>query len=94
MAKHLYQAKKLEENGMIARAERLHAEVAWAEAEREDKRAGRNEEIARTALSRVKIESLVAVYDFDVALAELLEAGGESERFESYRTRADLEVSF
>ena len=37
MDKHLYQAKKLEENGMIARAERLHAEVAWAEAKREYK---------------------------------------------------------
>ena len=53
MDKHLYQAKKLEENGMIARGERLHAQVAWAEAEREDKRAGRNEEIARTALSNI-----------------------------------------
>jgi len=49
---------------------------------------------AQLALSRVKIESLVAVYDFDVALAELLEASGESEKFETYRARADLEVSF
>ncbi len=53
MDKHLYQAKKLEENGMIARAERLHAEVAWAEAEREYKRAKRNEKIAQTALSNI-----------------------------------------
>jgi len=53
MDKHLYQAKKLEENGMIARAERLHAQVAWAESEREYKRAGRNEEIARTVLSNI-----------------------------------------
>jgi len=38
---------------MIARAERLHAEVAWAEAEREYKRAKRNEKIAQTALSNI-----------------------------------------
>jgi len=49
---------------------------------------------AQLALSRIEIETLVAVYDFDVALAELLEVSGESEKFEAYRARADLEVSF
>jgi outer membrane protein TolC len=47
---------------------------------------------AQLALSRVKTERLVAVYDFDVALAGLLEASGHSERFDEYRTRSNVEV--
>ena len=47
---------------------------------------------AELALSKVKTERLVAVYEFDVALAELLEASGHSERFEEFRTRSDVEV--
>lgn len=47
---------------------------------------------AQLALSKVKTESLVALYEFDVALAELLEASGHSERFEDYRNRSDVEV--
>ena len=39
---------------------------------------------ARLALSRVEIERLAAAYDFDVALADLLEASGQSERFEAF----------
>ena len=38
---------------MIARVERHHSQLAWAEAEREDKRAARNEEIARNGLSNI-----------------------------------------
>ena len=49
---------------------------------------------AQLALSKVKTERLVAVYEFDVALAELLEASGRSERFEEYRNRSDVEVQF
>jgi len=49
---------------------------------------------ARLALSRVQIGRLAAAYDFDVALAELLEACGMSERFEDFRLHADKEVSF
>jgi outer membrane protein TolC len=37
---------------------------------------------ARLSLSRVELERLAAAYDFDVALADLLEASGESARFE------------
>jgi outer membrane protein TolC len=37
---------------------------------------------ARLSLSRVELERLVAAYEFDVALAELLEANGEAGRFE------------
>jgi outer membrane protein TolC len=47
---------------------------------------------AHLALSKVKTERLVALYEFDVALAELLESSGHSERFEDYRTRSDVEV--
>lgn len=49
---------------------------------------------AQLALSRVKLERLVAVYDFDVALAELLEACGASTQFEEYRSRSGREVLF
>jgi outer membrane protein TolC len=37
---------------------------------------------ARLSLSRVELERLAAAYDFDVALADLLEASGQGERFE------------
>ena len=47
---------------------------------------------AQLSLSGVQMERLVAAFDFDVALAELLEASGQSERFEEYRSRAYMEV--
>ena len=47
---------------------------------------------AQLALSRVQTERLMAVYEYDVALAQLLEASGLSERFEGYRTEKDAEV--
>ena len=53
MDQHLYQVKKLEKAGMVARAERLHAEVARAEADREMKRAVRDEELAQTVLDSI-----------------------------------------
>jgi outer membrane protein TolC len=40
---------------------------------------------ARLSASRVELERLAAAYDFDVALAELLEASGQSFRFETLR---------
>jgi outer membrane protein TolC len=40
---------------------------------------------ARLSASRVELERLSAAYDFDVALAELLEASGQGERFEALR---------
>lgn len=51
MQEHLDQARKLEENGMIAKADRLHAQVASFEAERQLKKALRDVELARTALN-------------------------------------------
>jgi outer membrane protein TolC len=51
LATHLAQARRLEEEGMIARAERLHAEVAHAEAERDLARADHDVEVARAALA-------------------------------------------
>ncbi|WP_169737665.1 TolC family protein [Prolixibacter bellariivorans] len=50
MAKHLDDARKLEANGMIAAAERLHAEVAYADAEREFNKAQRDADLIRTSL--------------------------------------------
>jgi outer membrane protein TolC len=48
---------------------------------------------ARLALAGVKLERLLAAYDFDVALAELLEASGQSPRFETFRASAETEVN-
>jgi len=53
MKRHAYQARRLEEEGLIARTERLHADVALAEADRELKGAERDVEIAQIALQNV-----------------------------------------
>lgn len=49
---------------------------------------------AQLALSKVKIEKLNAVYEFDVALAKLLEVCGQSEQYESYQNNSDGEGLF
>jgi outer membrane protein TolC len=49
---------------------------------------------ANLALSKVKIEKLNAVYEFDVALAQLLEVCGLSEKYEAYQNNDDVEVRF
>ncbi len=51
--RHLRDARRLEEEGLIAKAERLNAEVARAEAERQLERAGADVAIARAALANV-----------------------------------------
>ncbi|MFC3551006.1 TolC family protein [Lysobacter cavernae] len=51
LGRHLDDARKLEREGQIARAERLRAEVAWAEAQRELGDAQRQAEMARSALA-------------------------------------------
>lgn len=51
--RHVRDARRLEEEGLIAKVERLNAEVARAEAERQWKRAGHDVEIARAALANV-----------------------------------------
>jgi len=51
MGLHHDHARKMEETGMIARVERLHAEVALAEANRQYRKAVHDREIAQTALS-------------------------------------------
>ena len=53
IGQHVQHARRLEEEGMIARAERLHAEVALAEAERHLARSERDVELARIALAAV-----------------------------------------
>ena len=50
---HVDRASSLERNGQIARAERLRAEVALAEANRELDQAARDEQLARLALSNI-----------------------------------------
>jgi outer membrane protein TolC len=50
---HLTRVKKLEEAGMAARVETLHAEVARAEAHRELRDAIKDEELAHTALENL-----------------------------------------
>lgn len=50
MHKHLENARKMEANGMISEAERLHAEVAYAQADKEYKKAVKDVELMQTAL--------------------------------------------
>lgn len=47
---------------------------------------------AQLAFSRVQIDRLTAMYDFDVSLARLLETSGRSAFFETYRNRNDVEI--
>jgi len=57
MERHLYQATRLEEEGMIAHADQLHAEVARAEAARELAAARQDLALAQSALgSLLEIE--------------------------------------
>jgi outer membrane protein TolC len=42
---------------------------------------------ARLAMARAQLERLVAAFDFDVALAELLDASGQMDRYEEFRVR-------
>lgn len=51
MKQHLYNATKLEENGLIAPSEKLIAEVAVSEANREFLAAQKNTKLSRTALA-------------------------------------------
>jgi outer membrane protein TolC len=51
--RHVFEAKRLEEEGMIAKAERLHAEVAQARAKRELQAAEQDVAMARSALASI-----------------------------------------
>ncbi len=53
MYRHLQEAVTLEKTGVIARSERLHAEVSVAETERLHMRAIRDVSLARTALENI-----------------------------------------
>lgn len=53
MERHVFEARQLEDSGVISRSERLHAEVARAEAERMLKRAVRDRSLADTALANL-----------------------------------------
>ena len=58
MEQHLQQAVRLEAEGMISRAERLHAEVSQAEAAREYQAAEQDVLLAKAALSALLNEDL------------------------------------
>ncbi|PIV81052.1 hypothetical protein COW53_06410 [bacterium CG17_big_fil_post_rev_8_21_14_2_50_64_8] len=58
MEQHLYQAVRLEAEGMISRAERLHAEVSQAEAARELQAAEQDVLLAKAALRALLHEQL------------------------------------
>lgn len=53
LEQHLHDAVRLEEEGMISHAERLHAEVARSEADRELRKANHDVEIARAGLANI-----------------------------------------
>lgn len=53
MGIHYEHARKMEDNGMIARVERLHAEVALAEAKRQHLKSVHDRELSQTALTRL-----------------------------------------
>jgi outer membrane protein TolC len=53
LEQHVRDARRLEEEGLIAKVERLNAEVARAEADRQLMRAAHDVEIARAALANV-----------------------------------------
>lgn len=80
--------------------EALEASLALAEENLRVRKRGFEEGLATSldvvdaqlTLSGVHVKRLVAAFDFDVALAELLEASGQSEKFEDYRSRAYLEI--
>lgn len=50
---HLFQARRLQEEGFIAHTELLHAQVAQAQADRELKASRRDLDLARTALANI-----------------------------------------
>lgn len=53
LEQHVRNARRLEEEGLVAKVERLNADVARAEAERQLKRAAHDVEIARAGLASV-----------------------------------------
>jgi len=76
MDKHLYNANKLEENGIIAPSETIVAEVAVSEANRELLAAEKNTKLARTALANTLdadqiTDDLTSPFFTDVLLADL-----------------------
>ena len=50
---HLFQARRLQEEGFIARTEMLHAQVALAQADRELKSSRRDTDLSRIALANI-----------------------------------------
>ena len=67
IAAHDYNARQLYEQGMISNANRMRAQVALADAEREEKKAMRDEELAAILLANVlsvEVSSFTLTTDF------------------------------
>jgi outer membrane protein TolC len=79
------------DSSLAAAAEALRAqEVSYREGE------ATNTEVidARNTLGQAKVQQAAAAYEYDVALAELLLASGESRRFTGYLQSADHRLPF
>ncbi len=90
MEKHLYDAEKLSEEGQIAQVEKLHAEVAKADAERELKKARRQSQIVERSLQNTvamePTDSIVPVNQLFV----LKEIGDEDQFVELAKANSPL----
>ncbi|TDO03943.1 TolC family protein [Sunxiuqinia elliptica] len=90
MEKHLYDAEKLTEEGQIAQVEKLHAEVAKADAERELQKARRQSQIVERSLQNTlamePTESIVPANRLFI----LSEVGEESQFVELAKTNSPL----
>jgi outer membrane protein TolC len=70
MQTHLNQATKMQENGMISNAEKLHAEVAYSEAEREYKKALRDKDTVLSALKNTLSSNAVIIPVSELFMSE------------------------
>ena len=70
--KHLEDAKKLEAEGIIPKSERLHAEVAYRQAERDYNTATRDAEIVEEGLKALIKANNVDLKDIEISPSSLL----------------------
>ncbi len=80
---HYYNAQKMAENGMIAEVERLQAQAAVANAEREFKAAKKDKILARTALA-----GTLGVDDFSQELKSNLFLSSQLQSVDYYKSEA------
>ena len=85
--------KARDEYASLDKTLELASEVVRARSRAFDEGLGTSLEVvdAQLAVQGVKLQRLAAAYDYDVALAELLEATGDADRFDSLRAQADVD---